>query len=157
MKIYLTFSSLAVELVLLLSHSCWKSSLIHRGISLKGLKMHLNIDQRKLPVFFWDDHPKKPLRSTDVFWFLETFSPLISFAPFAAGRYILRYGHPKGDPGLRYGFRFPSLIALSSFVSKSLFKTRKISDLKGFFGDHPKKNCQFRDLYIKILTILIIL
>ena len=52
MKIYLTFSSLAVELVLLLSHSCWKSSLIHRGISLKGLKMHLNIDQRKLPVFF---------------------------------------------------------------------------------------------------------
>ena len=139
MKIYLTFSSLAVELVLLLSHSCWKSSLIHRGISLKGLKMHLNIDQRKLPVFFWDDHPKKPLRSTDVFWFLETFSPLISFAPFAAGRYILRYGHPKGDPGLRYGFRFPSLIALSSFVSKSLFKTRKISDLKGFFGDHPKK------------------
>ena len=147
MKIYLTFSSLAVELVLLLSHSCWKSSLIHRGISLKGLKTHLIIDQRNLPVFFWLIIQKKPLRSTDVFWFLETFSPLISLASFAAGRYILRYGHPKWDLGLRCGFRSPSLITLSAFVAKSLFKTRKISDLQGFFWDHKKK-WQFRDLYM---------
>ena len=119
MKIYLTFSSLAVELVLLLSHSCWKSSLIHRGISLKGLKMHLNIDQRKLPVFFWDDHPKKPLRSTDVFWFLETFSPLISFAPFAL---FIRF-------------------------EKSL-QNQKNQWSQRIFWRSPKKKCQVRDLYV---------
>ena len=91
-------------------------------------------------IFFGMIIQKILIKITDVFWFLETFSPLISFASFAAGRYILRYGHPKGDPGLRFGFRSPSLITLSTFVAKSLFKTRKISDLQGFFGDHPKKN-----------------
>ena len=34
------------------------------------------------------------------------------------------------------------LITFSTFVSKSLFETRKISDLKGFFGDHPKKSAK---------------
>ena len=126
-------------------------SIMHKGISLKGLKTHLTVDQRTLTFFLGWSSKKSFWRSTDVLWFLETFSPLISFASFAAGRYILRYGHPKGDPGLRYGFRFPSLTTLSSFVSKSLFKTRKISDLKGFFGDHQKKKCQVRDLYVKTL------
>ena len=30
-------------------------------------------------IFFWDDRPKILIKITDVFWFLETFSPLISF------------------------------------------------------------------------------
>ena len=93
-------------------------------------------------IFFGMIVQKILIKITDVFWFLETFSPLISFTSFATGRFILRYGHPRGDPGLRYGFRFPSLITFSTLVSKSLFKTRKISDLKGFFGDHPKKNAK---------------
>ena len=112
--------------------------------------MHLTIDQRTLSFFFGMIVQKILIKITDVFWFLETFSPLISFTSFATGRFILRYGHPRGDPGLRYGFRFPSLITFSTLVSKSLFKTRKISDLKGFFGDHPKKKCQVRDFYVNI-------
>ena len=78
---------------------------IFGGISLKGLNPASHYRSTGVVSFFcWWSSKRILLKITDVFWFLETFSPLITF------------------------------------VAKSLFKTRKISDLQGFFGDHPKKN-----------------
>ena len=137
------------------NHICRFSDILENSAQ-KGLKWE-NTRSLQHFLFFSPREQKNAIRSlrrfldpSDVFF--THFTPLQSLrvaTSGAEGCYVLRFGHPKGDPGLRYGFRSPSLITLSSFVSKSLFKTRKISDLKGFFGDHPKKNCQFRDLYIK--------
>ena len=73
-------------------------------------------------IFFGMIVQKILIKITDVFWFLETFSPLISFAPFAL---FIRF-------------------------EKSL-QNQKNQWSQRFFWRSPKKNCQFRDLYIKIL------
>ncbi len=109
------------------------------GSQWKGLNQYLILDHGRWHFLFGVIVTKILVKITDVFRFFETFSPLISFASFATGRSILRSGHPRGDPGLRSGFRSPSLITLSTFVPKSLFKTWKISDLNGFLWDHPNK------------------
>ena len=96
-------------------------TVIFGGISLKGLNPASHYRSTEVVIFFVGDHPK------------ESFLRSLMFSGFSR----------------RFLHSFRSLHSLSTFVSKSLFKTRKISDLKGFFGDHPKKNCQSRDLYIK--------
>ena len=53
---------------------------------------------------------------------------------------------PKGDPDLRYRLRSPSFITLPTFATKSLFKIKKIRNLKAFSWDSQGSKIKFCNL-----------
>ena len=60
---------------------------------------------------------------------------------------------PKGDPDLRYRLHSPPFITLPTFASKSLFKIKKIRNLKAFSWDSQGSKIKFRNLIYKTSSL----
>ena len=102
----------------------------------KWAKFAYHMISRSLTFLIWWWSQKSYLISLMFFDFSRRF--LHSFRSFHSLRVSTSSASatPKGDPGLRSGFRSPSFISLTTFVTKSLFKIKKITDIKGFLWYH---------------------